>query len=120
MSELPSKPHWNKSLCLVCISILQSQKGKEREEERQQCLRVIGEGVSAKDALSRLRPRVFFKYEQAFIRQLQLWRLADLRRFLQLLIDCEKQGKWQYAPQNLLAMRLFHQICATAKRQGQR
>ena len=56
----------------------------------------IDAGEAVKTAMAKLQPRVFFKFEPRFIRQLTLWSLADLARIqdslVRLEIDCKSTG----------------------------
>jgi DNA polymerase-3 subunit delta len=51
------------------------------------------EGMSADQALSQLRPPVFFKQKPAMQKQLQIRSLVQLEKLLALLVTAEKQAK---------------------------
>ncbi|MGE0847165.1 MAG: DNA polymerase III subunit delta [Flavobacteriaceae bacterium] len=53
----------------------------------------IDRGRTAESAMGILRPRVFFRREQAFRRQLTLWNASDLRRVGQLVGEADFEAR---------------------------
>lgn len=78
----------------------------------------IENGEPMDSALRSLRPPLFFKREQAFRRQLQIWRgprLADaLARVTQAELRCKETGQ----PDQLLSERVFLELAGMARAAG--
>ena len=73
-------------------------------------------GASAEDAMSRLRPPVFFKQKAKFGRQLVGWSVAALEQALGRLMEAEIAGKSTAHPADLIVKMAVMQV-ATAARQ---
>jgi len=78
---------------------------------------IMQTGVNANQAMSSLRPPVFFKQQDAFRRQLGLWRPATLGTALQILTEAELDCKSTDLPDTALLGRALMRV-AQAARQG--
>jgi DNA polymerase III subunit delta len=78
---------------------------------------IMQTGVNANQAMSALRPPVFFKQQDAFRRQLGMWRPATLSTALQILTDTELDCKSTDLPDTALLGRALMRV-AQAARQG--
>jgi DNA polymerase-3 subunit delta len=74
-------------------------------------------GTNANQAMSALRPPVFFKIQDAFRRQLGIWRPATLATAMQILTDTELDCKSTDLPDMALLGRALMRV-AQAARQG--
>ena len=78
---------------------------------------VMQNGANANTAMSSLRPPVFFKTQDAFRRQLGIWRPATLSTALQILTDTELDCKSTDLPDQAILGRALMRV-AQAARQG--
>ncbi|MBM3951375.1 MAG: DNA polymerase III subunit delta [Rhodospirillales bacterium] len=76
----------------------------------------MAEGQSAKDAMTRLRPPVFFKLADRFRRQIGTWDEARLAAALDSLIAAETACKATAAPDEAIAWRALANLCRSARR----
>ncbi|MEJ0061979.1 MAG: DNA polymerase III subunit delta [Alphaproteobacteria bacterium] len=74
----------------------------------------IENGDSAKDAMNKLQPRVFWKYEAQFSRQAQKWSSAKIMRALAALTDAEAKCKRTGMPDAALCQQLFVTLARAA------
>ena len=77
----------------------------------------IANGEPQNQAVNALRPPVFFKTRDRFIRQLNRWRDRQISKGLSLLIIAEQECKKAGSPDLAICGRTLHQIAALA-RQG--
>lgn len=75
-------------------------------------------GQSAKDAMNKLRPPVFFRDAPAFQRQLRTWTESHLATALHLLIEAEIDCKSTGAPAAAICARALLRIAQAAGRQS--
>lgn len=73
-------------------------------------------GQNGGDAVSRLRPPVFFKYKERFLRQTRRWTLASIRRAITALTEAEIACKSSDQPAALICSRAFLAIASWAPR----
>ncbi len=71
-------------------------------------------GQSVKDAMLKLQPRVFWKAETQFARQVQRWSQDKLLRALAALVEAEAQCKRSGLPDQLLTQQLLITIARAA------
>jgi DNA polymerase-3 subunit delta len=75
-------------------------------------------GKSAEQAMSQLRPPVFFKLKGPFGRQLSLWGSPALGQAVNRLLEAELACKRTGAPADLLTSRALFEIAARAPKRG--
>ena len=73
-------------------------------------------GLSAADAMKKLRPPVFFMEQRAFETRLRHWPKAKTERALDLIIAAELAAKRTGAPQREIVERAALQLAAMARR----
>ena len=76
----------------------------------------IDEGQSLQQAMGKLQPRVFFKYEKRFQRQASMWSRADLERCLEALVELEIACKSTGMPDAALCQRMALSVSSLAAR----
>ncbi len=74
----------------------------------------IDRGASLSDAVSRLRPPVFFAERKPFEARVGRWRTEDLDRVLDLILNAELEAKRTGSPQREIVERLALQLAARA------
>ncbi len=67
----------------------------------------LDSGMNVKDAMAKLQPRVFWKAEAQFSRQVQRWNQPKLLRALAALVEAEAQCKRGGTPDQVLCQQLF-------------
>ena len=72
----------------------------------------IAAGASASDAMSRLRPPVFFKEQRAFETRLRRWSPVAIDLALERLLEAERAAKSTGAPHTELMERAFFSIAS--------
>lgn len=75
---------------------------------------LIDQGMNPKEAMGKLQPRVFWKFEGQFVRQAQKWSAQKLNRALAALVDAEAQCKKTGTPDNALSAQLLTRIGSSA------
>jgi len=76
----------------------------------------MDEGQSMQQAMAKLQPRVFFKYEKRFQRQVDGWARADLERCLDALVELEIACKSTGMPDAALCQRMALSVSGLAAR----
>lgn len=71
----------------------------------------VRSGANLSEAMSRLRPPVFFAQKDAFARQARLWPEPAARAALDMLLQAEIAAKRTGAPQRLLTERALMSLC---------
>jgi len=72
----------------------------------------MDQGLSASEAVKKLAPPVFWKYEASMAEQLRRWPMAKLERALQRLFEVEAAVKKTGAPDAALTAQLLVQMAA--------
>lgn len=75
-------------------------------------------GEAVKLAIGKLQPRVFFKYEPRFLRQVSLWNMDDLVRIQEALVRLEIDCKSTGLPAQALCQRAALSISGAAGRRN--
>jgi DNA polymerase-3 subunit delta len=73
-------------------------------------------GIKLEDALSALRPPVFFKEKAVFVGQTMKWTTVRLQRALDIVLSAERSCKKTHAPGHLICERTLLQITNAAGR----
>lgn len=81
---------------------------------------LIDGGVSASDAIARLRPPVFFKEREAVAAQARLWTAKKLAAAYDVLWAAELRSKTAGAPQELIAADAYRNVAKLAAAEGAR
>lgn len=71
-------------------------------------------GQSVKDAMGKLQPRVFWKAEAQFAKQVQRWNAEKLQRALAALVEAEAQCKRSGLPDQTLTQQLLFTLARAA------
>lgn len=72
-------------------------------------------GIRAEDAVKRLRPPVFFKDVDGYVRQLNRWTPATLMAAVRLLVEAEEQTKTTVLPADTICARACLRIANAAR-----
>lgn len=75
----------------------------------------VDEGMSAKEAIEKLQPKVFWKHMEAMTRQVQRWPMPSIEKFLQALFEAEVVVKRSGTPDTTLCSQLFLQAAGRRK-----
>ncbi|MBL0318632.1 MAG: DNA polymerase III subunit delta [Alphaproteobacteria bacterium] len=78
----------------------------------------IEQGISAKDAIARMKPPIFFKYAPQFQIQIQRWKAATLIKVVRSLVQTEKMCKETGMPAALLCQQILMNIALKANPVG--
>jgi DNA polymerase-3 subunit delta len=76
----------------------------------------LSQGMPLDDAVSRLRPPVFFKYAQPLKNHMRRWSSADVRAALSALLSAERGLKSSPLPPSLLLSQALSEIAALPER----
>lgn len=76
----------------------------------------VAQGLSAGEAVKKLRPPVFWKQQAAFSAQAEAWPIDRLSWALGRVLEAERQSKTTGSPADLLAARACLEIAARAPR----
>lgn len=82
----------------------------------QLCAAAVANGASADQAMSSLRPPVFFKYKASFQRQVGRWTLRRVNTALDLLMEAELQCKTTGMPDRAICSRACLQLAVMGGR----
>jgi DNA polymerase-3 subunit delta len=74
----------------------------------------IDTGLGVKDAMNKLQPRIFWKHETQFARQVQRWPAAKILRALAALVEAEAQSKSTGLPDVTLTQQLLLTLARAA------
>ncbi|MDX1738982.1 MAG: DNA polymerase III subunit delta, partial [Alphaproteobacteria bacterium] len=78
------------------------------------------EGMGLNDAVSALRPPIFWKIKDQFGRQCKLWNKFICAKALTILLDAERNCKKTNIPAETITARAFQQLAAYARQSGRR
>ena len=72
-------------------------------------------GLAASEAVSKLRPPVFFKERDAFVRLVNTWPLRKIHQALELLLEAEQQCKTTGMPADTICARALLRVARAAR-----
>jgi len=78
----------------------------------------MADGMSARDAMQRLRPPVFFKEQDSFRAELERWGPSRLSKALSLLMEAEADCKSTGMPDEAVCARACMRIARAARQRG--
>lgn len=76
----------------------------------------VERGMSAKEAMNNLHPKVFFREAPLFEAQLHRWSLKALENLLSMLLEAEKQSKTTHVPAETYCQQVFLTLARKASR----